>query len=79
MGEGEHVSERRPIVAANWKMHTTIGRAVDLAAEIKSGLADLTHEGLANQAGSMVSRLARPPSPAIALLTPAAGGLRCVA
>jgi len=35
------VSERRPIVAANWKMHTTIGRAVDLAAEIKNGLADL--------------------------------------
>jgi triosephosphate isomerase len=37
----EPVSDRLPIVAANWKMHTTIGTAVDLAAEIKSGLADL--------------------------------------
>ena len=29
---------RRPIVAANWKMHKTVGEAVELAAELKSAL-----------------------------------------
>ena len=29
---------RRPIVAANWKMHLTIGQAVELASEIKQAL-----------------------------------------
>jgi triosephosphate isomerase len=32
---------RRPIVAANWKMNKTIGDGVDLADEVKRGLADL--------------------------------------
>lgn len=29
---------RRPIVAGNWKMHKTIGEAVDLAAEVRNAL-----------------------------------------
>ena len=31
-----------PIVAANWKMHKTIGEAIDLAAEVKRRLADVS-------------------------------------
>lgn len=29
---------RKPIVAGNWKMNTTVGQAIDLAAEVKRGL-----------------------------------------
>ena len=32
---------RRPIVAANWKMHKTIGEAIELAAEVKGHLAEV--------------------------------------
>jgi triosephosphate isomerase len=32
---------RRPIVAANWKMNTTIGEGIDRAAAVKSALSDV--------------------------------------
>jgi triosephosphate isomerase len=37
-----HEAPRKPIVAGNWKMHKRIGEAIDLAAEVKRGVAEIS-------------------------------------